>query len=88
MEVTRVEQHAYIKIPILREKNAMECHSELVEALGNNALPYRTVARWVGKFQQGPVSTSDEQLSGRPISVRTNLARAVIEQLIDYIKGL
>ena len=59
MEVTRVEQRAYIKIAVLRGRNAMECHSELVEALGNNALPYRTVARWVGKFQQGRVSTSD-----------------------------
>ncbi|GFU55262.1 histone-lysine N-methyltransferase SETMAR [Trichonephila clavipes] len=46
MEVTRVKQRAYIKIAILRERNAMECHSELVKALGNNARPYRTVARW------------------------------------------
>jgi hypothetical protein len=69
MEVTRVEQRAYIKIAVLRVgRNAMECHSELVEALGNNALPYRTV-RWVGKFQQGRVSTSDEQHSGRPVRV-------------------
>lgn len=83
MEVTRVEQRAYIKIAVLRGRNAMECHSELVEALGNNALPYRTVARWVGKFQQGRVSTSDEQRSGRPVSVRTDVARAVIEQLMD-----
>ncbi|GFV24517.1 uncharacterized protein TNCV_814011 [Trichonephila clavipes] len=65
----------------------MECHSELVEALGNNALLYRTVARWVGKFQQGRMSTSDEQRSGRPVSVQTDMARAVIEQLMDYIKG-
>ncbi|GFT37122.1 HTH_48 domain-containing protein [Trichonephila clavipes] len=43
----------------------MECHNELVEALGNNALPYRTVTWWVGKFQQGRVSTCDEQRSGR-----------------------
>ncbi|GFX36484.1 hypothetical protein TNCV_1254571 [Trichonephila clavipes] len=34
MEVTRVEQRAYIKIAVLRERNAMEGHSELVEALG------------------------------------------------------
>ncbi|GFX61473.1 HTH_48 domain-containing protein [Trichonephila clavipes] len=61
MEVTRVEQHAYIKIAVLRGRNAIECHNELVEALGNNALPYRTVARWVGKFQQGRVSTNDDQ---------------------------
>ncbi|GFU49066.1 hypothetical protein TNCV_5055641 [Trichonephila clavipes] len=29
--------------------------------LWNNALPYCTVTRWVGKFQQGRVSTSDKQ---------------------------
>ncbi|GFT22058.1 HTH_48 domain-containing protein [Trichonephila clavipes] len=61
MEVTRVEQRTYIKIAVLPGRNAMECHSELVEALGNNVLPYRTVARWVGRFQPGRVSTSDEQ---------------------------
>ncbi|GFW42561.1 HTH_48 domain-containing protein [Trichonephila clavipes] len=61
MEVTRVEQRAYIKIAVPRERNAMECHGELVEALGNNDLPYHTVARWIGKFQQGRLSTSDEQ---------------------------
>ncbi|GFV62410.1 HTH_48 domain-containing protein [Trichonephila clavipes] len=72
MEVNRIEQHAYIKIAVLGGRNAMECHSELVEALGNNALPYRTVARWVGKFQQGRVSTSDVQRSRRPVSVRKN----------------
>ncbi|PRD29735.1 UNVERIFIED_CONTAM: hypothetical protein NCL1_28519 [Trichonephila clavipes] len=64
----------------------MKCHSELVEALENNALPYRTVARWLGKFQQGRVSTSDEQRSGRSVSVRTDLARAIIEQLMDYFR--
>ncbi|GFQ87687.1 hypothetical protein TNCT_396581 [Trichonephila clavata] len=41
----------------------MECHSELVEDLGNNALPYRTVSQWVEKFQLGRVSTSDGQHS-------------------------
>ncbi|GFW12271.1 uncharacterized protein TNCV_2489151 [Trichonephila clavipes] len=65
----------------------MECHSELVEAFGNNALSNRTVARSIGKFQQGRVSTSNEQRSGRSVDVRTDLARVVIEQLMDYIKG-
>ncbi|GFR28218.1 HTH_48 domain-containing protein [Trichonephila clavata] len=82
-EVTSVEQRAYIKLAVLRGRNEIECHSEFVEALGNIALPYRTVARWVGKFQPGRVSTSDEQRSGRPVSVRADLARAVIEQLMD-----
>ncbi|GFR02233.1 HTH_48 domain-containing protein [Trichonephila clavata] len=83
MVVTRVEQRTYIKIAVLRGRNEMECHREFVEALGNNTLPYRTVARWVEKFQQGYVPTSDEQRLGRPLSVRTDLARAVIEQLMD-----
>ncbi|GFT53545.1 HTH_48 domain-containing protein [Trichonephila clavipes] len=71
MEVTRVEQRVYIKITLLRKRNVMECHSELVKAFGNNALPYRTVARWVGKFHQRRVSTSDKQRSGRPVTHRT-----------------
>ncbi|GFR00919.1 histone-lysine N-methyltransferase SETMAR [Trichonephila clavata] len=61
----------------------MECHNKLEEALGNNMLPYRIIARWVGKFQKGRVSTSDEQRLRRPISVRTDFTRAVIEQLMD-----
>ncbi|GFW05806.1 hypothetical protein TNCV_602781 [Trichonephila clavipes] len=47
MEVIRVEQRAYIKIAVLRGRNAMECHRELVEAIGHKALPYRTVAQSV-----------------------------------------
>ncbi|GFU17213.1 hypothetical protein TNCV_1854421 [Trichonephila clavipes] len=45
MEVTYVEQCSYIKIAVFRGGNAMEYHNELADALGNNALPYRTVAR-------------------------------------------
>ncbi|GFW24109.1 uncharacterized protein TNCV_4951531 [Trichonephila clavipes] len=62
----------------------MECHSELVEALGNNALPYLTEAWWIGKLHQGRVSTSDEKRSGRPVSVRTNLTCTVIDYFKDY----
>ncbi|GFX30023.1 hypothetical protein TNCV_2617341 [Trichonephila clavipes] len=46
MEVTRVEQRAYIKIAVLRGRNSMECHGELVEVLGG-IIPYSTVARWL-----------------------------------------
>ena len=28
-------------------------HSELVEAVGNNVLSYRTVAKWAAAFQRG-----------------------------------
>ncbi|GFS76921.1 uncharacterized protein TNCV_3756031 [Trichonephila clavipes] len=73
MEATRVEQPSYIKIAVLQGRNIMECHSKLVENLGNNALPYHTVARWVGKFQQRHVSTSDEQRLGRPLKCADRL---------------
>ena len=35
MEVTRQEQRSYVKIAVLRGRNAKECHSELTEALDN-----------------------------------------------------
>ena len=50
MEVTRQEQRSYVKIAVLRGRNAKECRSELAEAVGNRALPYRTVARWAAAF--------------------------------------
>jgi hypothetical protein len=54
MEVTKVEQRSYVKIAVLRGRNARECHAELQEALGDRALPYRTVARWVEAFKRLP----------------------------------
>ncbi|GFU13473.1 hypothetical protein TNCV_937821 [Trichonephila clavipes] len=51
--------------------------------LENNTLPYHTVEQRVGKFQKGRVLTSKDE---QPVSVQTDLARAVIDQLMDYIK--
>ncbi|GFW17060.1 hypothetical protein TNCV_2761841 [Trichonephila clavipes] len=39
MEVTRFEQPAYIQIAILRERNAMECHSEFDLTLRFDLIP-------------------------------------------------
>ncbi|KAJ8885422.1 hypothetical protein PR048_011619 [Dryococelus australis] len=44
LDVTHVEQRSYIIIAVLHGRTAKECHRELVEAVGNNALPYWTVA--------------------------------------------
>ena len=66
MEVTRHEQRSYVKIAVLRGRNAEGCHSELKEALGNLALPYRTVARWAAAFQRGRVASADMRRTGRP----------------------
>jgi hypothetical protein len=43
MDATPLQQGAYIKTAVLQGRNARECHSELVEAVGNNALLYRKI---------------------------------------------
>ena len=78
MEVTRQEQRSYVKMAVLRGRKSKECHSELTEALGNRALPYRTVARWAAALQRGRVVSADMRRTGRPRTVRTGVARAVI----------
>ena len=83
MELTRQEQRSYVKIAVLRGRNAKECHLELTDALGNRALPYRTVARWATAFQRGRVASADMRRTGRLRTVRTNVAPAVIAQCLE-----
>ncbi|PSN47906.1 hypothetical protein C0J52_03370 [Blattella germanica] len=83
MEVSRLEQRAYIKIAVLRGQNARECHAQLLEAVGARALPYRTVARWVAAFESGREATKDKPRTGRPRTVRTDVSRAVIQQCLE-----
>ena len=83
MEVTRQEQRSYVKIAAMRGKNVKECHSELTEALGNRALPYRTVASWAAAFQRWRVVSVDICRTGRPRTMRTDVARAVIAQCLE-----
>ncbi|KAJ8879411.1 hypothetical protein PR048_020019 [Dryococelus australis] len=52
VDATRVEQRSYIKIAVLCGRTARECHRELVEAVGNYALPYWTVARLVSRCKR------------------------------------
>ena len=78
MEVTRQEQRSCVKIAVLLGRKAKKCHSELIEALGNRVLLYRTVARWAAAFQRGRVASADMRRTGRPRTVRTDVARAVM----------
>ena len=72
-EITRQEKRSYVKIAALRGRNAKKCHSELKEALGNRALPYRIVARWAAAFQSGRIASADMRRTGRPTIVRTDV---------------
>ena len=79
MGVTRQEQRSYVKIAVLQGRNA----KELTESLDNRALPYRTVARWAAAFQRGRVVSAAMRRTGRPRTVRTDVARAVIAQCLE-----
>ena len=83
MEVTQQEQRSFVKIVVLWGRNAKECYSELTEALGNCALPYRTVARWAAAFQHGRVASADMRQTGHPRTVHTDVTRAVIAQCLE-----
>ena len=72
-----------MKIAVLRGRNAKECHSELTEALGNRALPYRAVTRWADAFQNVRVASADMHRTVRPRTVCTEVACAVIAQHLE-----
>ncbi|XP_035213128.1 uncharacterized protein LOC118187059 [Stegodyphus dumicola] len=59
------DQRSRLKIEVARGKNATDCYRGLVETCGTNALPYRTVARWVQAFRSGRNETADLQRTGR-----------------------
>ena len=51
--LSKYEQRCLIEIQIVRDKNARQCHTALLEASYRGTLPYRTVARWVYAFRRG-----------------------------------
>lgn len=65
MNATQLELRSYVKIAVLHERNVGECHTELVEALGNDVLPYQnlTVARWAAAFWCGRRSNCRHAMS-------------------------
>jgi hypothetical protein len=63
-----LELRSYLKIAVPRVRNASECQSELVEALSDRALQYRTVARWIEALNRGREASAYLQRNGRPMS--------------------
>ena len=49
-----------------RGHTARQCHEGLVEARGDAALPYRTVARWVRAFNEGRDNVEHMAKPGSP----------------------
>lgn len=77
----REEQRAYCKIRGLLGIGATEIKADLDKVYGENALPYRTIARWVSLFKEGRISIKDEARPGRPLS-------AVSDRDIDAVKAI
>lgn len=63
---SKQEQRIWLKIECARGRNARQCHQGLREACGADALPYRTVARWVQAFKGGRDNVSHMPRSGHP----------------------
>jgi hypothetical protein len=76
---TKSEQRSWIKIQVARNKNARQCHQRLFEACGNDALPYRTVARWVSAFRSGRDETVHLSSTGRP---------SISDEQVQLVRGL
>ncbi|PSN57940.1 hypothetical protein C0J52_00193 [Blattella germanica] len=50
---TKQDQRSWLKIECARGRYARQCYEILQDVCGENALPYRTVARWVKAFNEG-----------------------------------
>ncbi|PNF13900.1 hypothetical protein B7P43_G10655 [Cryptotermes secundus] len=75
---SKQEQRSWIKLEYARGRTARQCHQGLQEACGEYALPYRTVARWVKAFNEGPQNMADMRRPGRP-SVSEEEVSALLE---------
>ncbi|PSN57987.1 hypothetical protein C0J52_08116 [Blattella germanica] len=61
---TKQDQRSWLKIECARGRNARQCYEILQDVCGENALPYRTVARWVKAFNEGRQNVTDMPRSG------------------------
>ena len=79
----REEQWAYCKIRGLLGKSASEIKSELDTLYGENALSYRTVARWVSYFKKSRSSVKGEARPGRPVSATSENDVATVQSIVQ-----
>ncbi|PSN45373.1 hypothetical protein C0J52_07534 [Blattella germanica] len=71
--ISRYEQRCFIKIQVARGKNTNQCFRALQEACRREALPYRTIARWVEAFHQGREECQHRAHAGRPVAATDDL---------------
>jgi hypothetical protein len=73
------EQRSWIQIQVVLGKNARQYHQDLLEACGNDALPYQTFARRVYAFRSGRDESAHLARTGRP---------SVSDNNVELVRGL
>ena len=78
------ELRAVIKYLLMKKMSTKEIFSDIQQTLGNDALPYSTVAYWVAEFKRGRSSCKDDSRSGRPsTSITEENAKKVGKLVLD-----
>lgn len=76
------ELRAVIRYLCLKKMSTKEIFSDIQQTLGDNALPYSTVAYWVAEFKRGRSSCKDDPRSGRPSTSVTEANIKKVEKLV------
>jgi transposase len=81
-DMHKIEQRAVIKFLTFERISVTQIHQRLVNAYGDSALSYPSVARWSKQFRLGRLSLMDNARYGRPITATSpeNIAR--VEQIM------
>ena len=59
-----------------------EIHEDMTKTLGKSSVSYSSVKKWIAEFKQGRDSIKDDDIPGRPISVRHAETVAKVHNLI------
>ena len=78
---TKLEQRSWIKIEVAQGRSSQECFQRLLEAYGNAAVPYRTVARCIKAFREGRDAVQGNLRTGR-LHVKNNTVQ-LLASLLD-----
>ena len=78
---TKLKQRFWIKIEVAQCRSLRKCFQRLLEACGDVAFPYRSVARWVKAFWEGRDAVQDNLGTVRP-NVENNAVQ-LLASLLD-----
>ncbi|CAK1597750.1 unnamed protein product [Parnassius mnemosyne] len=80
----QIEQRAVIKYLHKKGLSSKGIHDDMVSTLGDCALSYSSVKKWIAEFKHGRESVKDEPRSGRPSTSTTD---ENIKKVLDLIMG-